>query len=330
MAMDAEINTFQIFMDLKGKKYRTDVIDQDDELLLSADVFFNGNIGHTMYLFEYLVNEEEQEAERLMLGWQLSDQTTLWLGRGHNVVGIWNDAFHHGSYLQTSISRPKIMEFEDDGGFLPTHLTGIFINHDILLGDAMLTLDWVTGYAPHLSDEGNEALNLLDPAFEEHDLAHTFRINYQPTAFDNNQFGIFAGSLKIASEVDWLVSADESFVGSYIDWTVNDWHWISTAFYLHYDAELLTENISDDFYSVYVHTEKPFNQGLTFFARYEQNFSVTSQVKALFDSVVDNALSAGIRYDIAPKNALTLEIRVEDREHINDDKVMLQWSAALF
>ena len=44
------------------------------------------------------------------------------VGRFHTALGYWNDTYHHGGYLQTSVSRPVMERFEDNGGLLPTRM----------------------------------------------------------------------------------------------------------------------------------------------------------------------------------------------------------------
>ena len=40
-------------------------------------------------------------------------------------LGYWNNAFHHGRWLQITVDRPEILKFEDEGGLLPVHLVGV-------------------------------------------------------------------------------------------------------------------------------------------------------------------------------------------------------------
>jgi len=42
--------------------------------------------------------------------------------RYHTPVGYWNTAFHHGAWLQTTISRPDMVRF--GGTFIPVHFVG--------------------------------------------------------------------------------------------------------------------------------------------------------------------------------------------------------------
>ncbi len=87
------------------------------------------------------------DLERLQIGYTFSDAATLWGGRFHTPYGLWNTAFHHGAQIQTALSRPRFLEFEDRGGILPAHtvgawLTGTFpgnsvrFNYDLYLGNS--------------------------------------------------------------------------------------------------------------------------------------------------------------------------------------------------
>src|SRR3990172_6747543 len=100
----------------------TDLRRRDIEPLL--DLFYSGDFGRWRVLGEVSLSEDEREIERLQLGWLLDADNTLWLGRFHNPLGYWNTQFHHGTYLQTSISRPGIHEHEHEDGALPTQLAG--------------------------------------------------------------------------------------------------------------------------------------------------------------------------------------------------------------
>jgi hypothetical protein len=66
------------------------------------------------------------DLERMQLGYVFSDELTLWGGRFHTPYGYWNTAFHHGAQIQTSLSRPRFLEFEDEGAILPSHSVGVW------------------------------------------------------------------------------------------------------------------------------------------------------------------------------------------------------------
>ena len=49
--------------------------------------------------------------ERLIVRYDFSDTFKLSAGRYHSPIGYWNSAFHHGSWLQTTTSRPEMAKF---------------------------------------------------------------------------------------------------------------------------------------------------------------------------------------------------------------------------
>ena len=66
------------------------------------------------------------DLERLQLGYTFSDALTMWAGRYHTPYGYWNTAYHHGQQIQTTLTRPRFLEFEDRGGILPAHTVGLW------------------------------------------------------------------------------------------------------------------------------------------------------------------------------------------------------------
>lgn len=86
----------------------------------SVDVLYSYLNGRFRLLGEY-----ELELERFQLGWQGGEKSTGWLGRFHRPSRHWNTIYHHGQFLQTTISRPFLEQFEDHGGVVPTHSTGL-------------------------------------------------------------------------------------------------------------------------------------------------------------------------------------------------------------
>lgn len=92
---------------------------------LDIDFFYTADIGQARLLAEFFLTDEEREFERLVVGWAAGEDTRIWLGRYHTALGEWNHKYHHGVYLQPTIYRPGIIDFEDDGGVIPTHATGL-------------------------------------------------------------------------------------------------------------------------------------------------------------------------------------------------------------
>jgi len=82
-------------------------------------------LGEVVFHFDEMRDEELVEVERLLLQYQPSDAFGIRLGRVHTAIGHWSHTFHHGAWFQTTIDRPDIFRFEDDGGILPIHSVGL-------------------------------------------------------------------------------------------------------------------------------------------------------------------------------------------------------------
>ncbi len=62
------------------------------------------------------------EVERMILRFDHSDRLKVSFGRYHTPINYWNTAFHHGAWLQTTITRPEMTRFGSQ--FLPVHFIG--------------------------------------------------------------------------------------------------------------------------------------------------------------------------------------------------------------
>lgn len=92
------------------------------------------------------------DLERAQIGYTFSDPLTLWAGRFHTPFGYWNSAFHHGAQLQTSILRPRLLDFEDDGGILPVHTVGLMAVGTVRAGAGRLHYNVYAGNASRIND----------------------------------------------------------------------------------------------------------------------------------------------------------------------------------
>jgi len=99
------------------------------------------------------------DLERLQIGYTFSDAATVWAGRFHTPFGYWNTAFHHGSQLQTSILRPRFLDFEDKGGILPDHMVGMLASGRIKAGGGRFTYDAFAGNGPEVDPGGVLTIN---------------------------------------------------------------------------------------------------------------------------------------------------------------------------
>ena len=74
------------------------------------------------------------EVERLLLQYTPREWFNIAVGRYHTAIGYYSNAYHHGKWLQTAVGRPRIFDFEDEGGLLPTHNVGVSVSGAIPSG----------------------------------------------------------------------------------------------------------------------------------------------------------------------------------------------------
>jgi hypothetical protein len=109
------------------------------------------------------------DLERLQIGYTVSDAFTAWMGRFHTPYGYWNAAFHHGAQIQTAVTRPRFVDFEDRGGILPAHSVGLWgtgqvamgpgkLRYDVYLANGSRIVDGVMDFNAHRDDNTNKAV----------------------------------------------------------------------------------------------------------------------------------------------------------------------------
>ncbi len=78
----------------------------------------------TNFFFVSATNDQEFDLQRAEIRYWFSDLFNIKLGRLHTPLGYWNQAFHHGTWVQTTTARPDVYLFEGQGGVLPVHSIG--------------------------------------------------------------------------------------------------------------------------------------------------------------------------------------------------------------
>jgi hypothetical protein len=128
------------------------------------------------------------ELERLLLNYHQSDLFNMGVGRYHSAIGFYNTAYHHSSWLQTTVDRPFLFEFEDGGGVLPIHNVGITMNGAIPSGS--LGLHYVAeignGRATRTQFGQNPVQNVTD---ENNGKSFNFALFARPEGVRGLQFG---------------------------------------------------------------------------------------------------------------------------------------------
>jgi len=97
----------------------------DFDLFLTSHLTSKAMVLGEVVFSETSEQEFEVDVERLLLKYDFKDYFKLSFGRYHTPINYWNTAFHHGQWLQTSISRPEMTQF--GGSFIPVHFVGTLV-----------------------------------------------------------------------------------------------------------------------------------------------------------------------------------------------------------
>jgi hypothetical protein len=272
------------------------------------------------------------DIERLQIGYAFSDAATLWGGRFHTPFGYWNTAFHHGAQLQTSILRPRFLDFEDLGGILPTHMVGLWGTGKVKTGQSKFTYDVFIGNGPKIAEVAPVgSLNppttyqtgALDPNIagdDNHSAMVGFNLGYDFSGNldglrlavhwlngDVNIYGI--PPTTIASDLmnNTLSTTNLNVGGGSLVYLSNDWE-IMGEYYAFNNKDKATD-LKYKSKAGYIQAGVSFN-AWTPYVRLER--TILDQNDYYFSAQASGQSYArqilGLRYNLSPKAALKLEL----------------------
>jgi hypothetical protein len=316
-----------------------DVVDSDARA--GMDVVYSYSGGGFRILGEYMLSTDESELERLQLGWLPTDHSILWFGRFHSPASFWISEFHHGKYLQTSITRPSLEQWEDENGASPAHITGLNLEIDWELQDeAALGFSAAAGLGPRFVDDELVAYDMFDPE-SGHGLSVAFRTSYRPQLLSPVQFGLLAGWNEINVEstsnpgLATLDRVDQLTAGVFADMRWEKLRLISSLVYHHNTLRYFGENVSDRYLLAYVQPEYSISDDVIVFGRVDIGDGEDHSVYLnLLPTFVSHRNMLGLRWDFTSSQSLTFEFadtsqQGENFMHEHFKEVRMQWSAAI-
>lgn len=300
----------------------------NEGLTPALDVFFSGRYEQLQVLFETYFSEHEQELERLQLGWKVTPANNLWFGRYHNPLGLWNIRYHHGSYLQTSITRPHIVEYEDAGGVLPTHILGGMWEGTLVREDSAWHYNLALGFGPEWEDEEIVAPNLDNLDLAEHKLTTTVALFYQPDVFNDSEFGFFFSNANIADSDGTVGEQSLKIAGVSFDWHISPFQLMGAAVRVEDSVKTSLGKEHGLFGAGYLMLTYRWGANLALFARqgattnwhddpYIEHFHTFSNTEKVL----------GLRYDFGKRHAIKLEYSDEKFHDDSVNHIAVQWSA---
>lgn len=258
------------------------------------------------------------DLERMQLGYTAGDNT-LWFGRFHVPYGYWNTAHHHGAALQTSINRPRFLDFEDKGGILPAHAVGVWLTGRHAVGDAAIGYNaWLANGGRIQTTAGND--NVLDfnqfTDSDQHKMLGFSAAWMSAGDFDGFQVGLHGYADRVTTyapdNTSVLDQTDVRMAGAFVYYGSDKWE--VNGEYYHFDDDVvvaagpaMTGSHSSNAgffqvgYSVAAFT--PFlraesvslDSGDAYFSSMSSGVPYTRQ-------------SAGVKYQLNPQAVLKLEV----------------------
>jgi hypothetical protein len=248
------------------------------------------------------------DMERLQLGYTVSDALTLWAGRFHTPVGLWNTSFHHGANLQTSIFRPRFIDFEDKGGVVPAHSVGAWASGKTALGGGRVTYD------AYLTNSHRIVNQTLDFGAYTDDRAGKMlggNLGYQFSgALAGLTLGVhgFGTTVRVYDpDAAVLSSTKVRMAGAYLGYDENDWEVIGEYYrFSNADTEAGASRASD---LAFVQVGRTFG-AYTPFIRYEH--VALNRGDNYFRSQLAGRsyrrTAVGLRYALDPKSSIKFEL----------------------
>lgn len=292
--------------------------------------FSGGFRGLVELIFENDNNSLATDLERMQIGYDFGDNLTLWAGRFHTPYGYWNNAFHHGAQIQTSITRPRFIAFEDAGGVLPAHSVGL----------------WATGKAPAMGGKLNYNAYVANAQSIAGELAgagvlnpnttHAFNgrftvggsIGFRPEAVNGLEVGLHALQSTIGNEFDPTNDIRLKLFGGYLAYESNNWEIVGETYHFNNRAP---KDGAGRHSSTAVFLQAGYNFGaLTPFLRYERgNFSAQDSYFAQQENgrAYDRSVG-GFKFDLTSSSAFKLEFlkhrgRAGNTEHYDEARAQL-------
>jgi len=192
--------TFQIFGDV-GFLYADPAVSGRGNAYFfngSVDIFFTARVGDHFHALSETVfqtsvgsttDSSKWDQERLWGAWSFSDLFQIKFGLGHSPISLWNRLFHHGRWLELTVERPLLAQFEGGSGILPMHEAGLELFGVIPISTGRLSyIVFVSNGRGRLPNQVSEFSDY------NNEKAVTFGGGYSPNAAQTIYVGLFARS----------------------------------------------------------------------------------------------------------------------------------------
>lgn len=258
-----------------------------------ASFFYSHQGDRFRAIAEYVYAPLEKELERLQLGVRVGD-STVWVGRFHSPVGYVNSVLHHGSYLETSITRSRIWAYEDEGGVIPMHVSGMLFEGERQIEKGRLQYQVGVGAGTVLTPAGLEPVDLLRPSFVGSSAAMA-KVSYFWDDLGESVLGGYVGHFRMQVEGTGE-KATQRLAGVFINRAGQRWAVRADAV----AVDVAQAGASSRFANAHLQVERNFGERTVGYVRGEATaFTGSNAYLARFPGFVRREVMVGMRYDFS-------------------------------
>lgn len=313
------------------------------------DLYAAESIGPRLDVLTELVIESPDGAEfvvdleRIQIGYMVSDALKLSAGRFHSPIGYWNTAYHHGSFLQTTIERPLFLRFEDDGGILPVHSVGFLasgrtfgrvgeLSYAVLVANgSSIALDQGNPFTTPVDITDDRAT--LDPSNtsdRNHNKALVLHAEFSPAPLPAWALGASLYQSRIVGEglpATTSVDLTQTILGADLTKRSGAFELAAEYFLLRNRDRLGAGNTTTN-HLYYVQVGYEFTGRMTPYARHEQmSLNESDPYTAALGATDSRTETAGLRIRLGEPSVLKIEGRFVDTDGTNHhQEYAAQWA----
>jgi hypothetical protein len=244
------------------------------------------------------------EVERAIIRFDQSDLLKVSFGRYHTPINWWNTAFHHGQWLQTTISRPEMVQF--GGKFIPVHFVGALAEGVLPSGG------WNLNYQAGIGNGRGSVISRAGDAGDNNDRpAWLLNVFAKPDRAFGLQVGgsVYIDRVTVAGRPEF----DERITSAHAAWQREDPEIIAEIADVHHEqigGSLSTSNLA-----YYVQGAYRLPSSARLWKPYYRFEHINIDSNDVVFAGVPNldGSTIGVRYDISTYAAIKSEIRVRRR-----------------
>jgi hypothetical protein len=268
---------------------------------LSSKISYFGEITFTAQSTDATKPTYALEVERSIIRYDYDDYFKLSFGRYHTPISYWNTAFHHGTWLQTTITRPEMVKI--GGIFIPIHFVGLLAEGNIPSGGLHL------GYDVGLGNGRGVTLSRAGDAGDvNNNRAWLVNLFARPAGL----YGFQVGGSFYKDEIT-LPNGDnirEWIASTHLIWTKETPEFLAEFANSHHQ-DLMTGQVFNTpaFYVQFAYRLPWFERGLKPYYRYDYVQPLPLVLTETSTTTEYKGSTVGIRYDISSYAAFKSEYR---------------------